>query len=96
MPRPDVTDVTAAMLRGWPLPEPGDNKDAGDQTLVVGGSRKTPGAVLLAAEAALRAGAGKLQVVTVESVALGVAVVLPEAMVKGVPETSGGDIEAAG
>jgi len=54
--------------------------------------------VLLAAEAALRAGAGKLQVITVRSVAAQVAVALPEALVHGVPETDDGEIhvDAAG
>ena len=43
--------------------------------MVIGGERSTPGAVVLAATAALRAGAAKLQVATAESVApfLGVA-----------------------
>jgi NAD(P)H-hydrate repair Nnr-like enzyme with NAD(P)H-hydrate dehydratase domain len=61
--------VTAATLRRWPLPEPGSDKEARGRTLVVGGSARTPGAVLLAAEAALRSGAGKLQVATARSVA---------------------------
>ena len=37
--------------------------------LAVGGSAEIPGAVVLAATAALRAGAGKLQIATVRSVA---------------------------
>lgn len=85
--------VTAATLRDWPLPPPGTGKEARGRTLVVGGSARTPGAVLLAAEAALRCGAGKLQVVTARSVAPSVAVALPEALVMGVPETSGGDLD---
>src|SRR3954454_20800706 len=49
--------VTPALLRAWPLPldEDGD-KDARGTALVVGGSCRTPGAVLLAGLAALRAG----------------------------------------
>lgn len=64
--------------------------------LVVGGARQTPGAVLLAAEAALRSGAGKLQVATVASLVSHVAVALPEAAVYGLPETDSGDIDPAG
>ncbi len=62
--------------------------------MVVGGSRRTPGAVLLAAEAAVRAGAGKPQVGTVESVAVAVSVALPEALVTDLPENSDGEIPA--
>ncbi len=49
--------------------------------LVVAGSAETPGAALLAATAALRAGAGKLAVATVASIAGGLALALPEARV---------------
>jgi hydroxyethylthiazole kinase-like uncharacterized protein yjeF len=64
--------------------------------LVVGGSAETPGGVLLAAEAALRSGAGKLQVATAASVARQLAVALPEAMVRGLPETQTGAVAASG
>src|SRR5688572_15090459 len=77
----DVVDVTAAVLRDWPLPDLGTDKESRGRTLIIGGSAQTPGAVLLAAEAALRSGAGKLQVATVRSVAVAVAVALPEARV---------------
>jgi ADP-dependent NAD(P)H-hydrate dehydratase len=83
--------VTPAVLRDWPLPV-GDDKESRGRTLIVGGSASTPGAVLLAAEAALRTGAGKLQVATVETTAVAVAVALPEGMVRPFPRTSGGDI----
>jgi ADP-dependent NAD(P)H-hydrate dehydratase len=88
--------VTSALLRAWPLPEPGADKESSGRALVVGGSAQTPGAVLLAAEAALRAGAGKLQVATVASVAPHVAVALPEALVRALPETGDGAVAAAG
>jgi hydroxyethylthiazole kinase-like uncharacterized protein yjeF len=58
--------------------------------LVVGGSRYTPGAVLLAGVAALRAGAGKLQVATGERNAPHVAAAIPEARVFALPETKAG------
>ncbi len=90
--RAEPTPVTPGLLRAWPLPRPGEDKAARGSVLVVGGSRRTPGAVMLSAEAALRAGAGKLQVVTVDSVATEVAVALPEALVVGAPETSDGEI----
>jgi ADP-dependent NAD(P)H-hydrate dehydratase len=66
MPNPSETQViTPSLLREWPLPVPGGGKDARGTVLVVGGSRFTPGAVLLAGVAALRAGAGVLQLAVV-------------------------------
>ena len=88
---PEPTRVTPDLLRSWPLPEPGSDKEARGLVVVVGGNRSTPGAVLLSGESALRVGGGKLQVVTAESVAVPVAVALPEAGVAGVAETAGGD-----
>lgn len=84
--------MTAAVLRSWPLPAPGPDKESRGRTLIVGGSVQTPGAVLLAAEAALRSGAGKLQVATVRSVAVAVAVAMPEALVLPLGETADGAI----
>lgn len=51
--RSDV--ITPALLRDWALPVPTGGKEARGTVLVVGGSRFTPGAVLLAGVAALRA-----------------------------------------
>jgi ADP-dependent NAD(P)H-hydrate dehydratase len=82
-------------LRAWPLPAPGGDKNARGRVVVVGGSRRTPGAVLLAAEAALRAGAGKPQVATVASVASPASVALPEALVTALPETDDGEVDDA-
>lgn len=81
-------------LGRWPLPAADGGKEGRGQVLVVGGSRRTPGSVLLAAEAALRSGAGKVQVATVESVAVAVSVALPEALVCPLPETAGGEIDS--
>ena len=81
--------IDAAALRGWPLPMPGDDgdKEARGHVLVLGGSREMPGAVILAATAALRAGAGKLTIATGASVAQLVALAIPEARVIGLRET---------
>ena len=87
---PDATLVTPEVLRGWPLPDPSGGKNARGSILVIGGSAETLGAVVLAAEAALRAGAGKLQVATVASMAPFAALALPEAKVRPLPETGGG------
>lgn len=83
--------LDAALLRQWPLPDPSgaDSKEDRGRVLVVGGSRQLVGGVLLAAVAALRAGAGKLQVATVGEAAPALAGLLPEARV--MPQRSGED-----
>jgi hydroxyethylthiazole kinase-like uncharacterized protein yjeF len=93
-PSPDPTIVTPEVLRAWQLPEPAGDKNTRGSILVIGGSSETLGAVLLAAEAAMRVGAGKLQVATVASVAPFAAAALPEALVRALPETDGGAISA--
>ena len=93
--RPEPVLVTPEVLRSWQLPEPSGGKNARGSILVIGGSTETLGAVLLAAEAAMRAGAGKLQVATVASLAPFAAAALPEALVRALPETGGGAISAA-
>ena len=60
---------------------------AGQRVLVVAGSRKIPGAALLSANAALCAGAGKLTIATAQSVAPGLALLMPEARIIGLPKT---------
>ena len=65
------------LLRAIPLPPPGDDKNKRGRVLIAGGNRAVPGAALLAAEAALRSGAGKLQVATGSSTAPGLALLLP-------------------
>jgi hydroxyethylthiazole kinase-like uncharacterized protein yjeF len=92
---PDPTLVTPEVLRSWQLPEPAGDKHSRGTILVIGGSTETLGAVLLAAEATLRAGAGKLQVATAASVAPFAAAALPEALVRALPEADGRAIAAS-
>lgn len=90
-----VRRVTPALLRSLPLPRPdedGDKEDRG-RVLVVGGAVAMPGALVLAGIAALRAGAGKLQLATARSVAPLVGVTVPEALVLGLDETAEGGID---
>jgi ADP-dependent NAD(P)H-hydrate dehydratase len=91
-----ATPVTPSLLRSWPLPSAGGDKYSRGTVLVVGGARTTPGAVLLAGTAALRAGAGRLSLAVAESVAVQLAVALPEAGVTGLPETRDGSVRASG
>jgi hydroxyethylthiazole kinase-like uncharacterized protein yjeF len=81
--------VTPDLLRRWGLPGPGGDKEDKGRLLVVGGGESTPGAVLLAAEAALRSGAGKVQVVTTAATAPHLATALPEGLVVGLPARDG-------
>ena len=78
------------MLRRWPLPVPdGGDKKARGRVLVIGGSAQMPGAIILAATAALRAGAGRLQIATCASIAALVATEIPESLVVGLEEADG-------
>jgi ADP-dependent NAD(P)H-hydrate dehydratase len=90
--RSDATVITPKLLRDWPLPVPGGGKRGRGTVLVVGGSRYTPGAALLAGVAALRAGAGVLQLAVAESTAAALSIQVPEAMVVGLPETADGSV----
>lgn len=94
--------ITCELLRGWPLPRADDGADVGrgkesrGRVLVAGGSIEVPGAIVLAGVAALRAGAGKLQIATCRDVAPAVAVAVPEARVIGLPQSESGDIDPSG
>lgn len=91
-----ISDITARTLRDWPLPMPGvdADKEVRGHVLIVAGSREMPGALLLAATAALRAGAGKLTIATAASVTAALGVALPEARVIGLAETPGAGLRA--
>lgn len=78
--------VTPAVLRDHPLPRPGADKHARGQVLVLGGAVPTPGALRLAGEGALRAGAGKLALATVERHVGPLGTWVPESSVIGLPE----------
>jgi ADP-dependent NAD(P)H-hydrate dehydratase len=79
--------LNRAALRAHPLPPVIDgDKETKGRVLIVGGSREVPGSVLLAATAAMRAGAGKLRIATLESAAPHVGIAIPEAMVIGLSE----------
>jgi len=85
-------DLDATLLRTWPLTIPSNEADKEERghVLILGGSREMPGAVILAAVAALRAGAGKLTVATGRSVAQLVALAIPESRVLGLAENEAG------
>lgn len=72
----------------------GADKNGRGRVLVVGGSAFVPGALILAGEAALRAGAGKLQLATVEKSAMHLGVAVPEAALFALPADANGEIAA--
>lgn len=90
---PEGTLVDERLLRGWPLPDLGSDKDERGRLVVVAGGRETPGAGLLAVEGALRVGAGKVHLMTAESRAGLLAVTAPELMVTGLAEDAAGSVD---
>lgn len=83
-------------LESHPLPPVIDgDKETKGRILIIAGSREVPGAALLTATAAMRAGAGKLRIATVESVAPQLGMAMPEAMVIGLPEDDRGGFAAS-
>ena len=88
------------------LVEPGDfaglfaprersaHKGSFGHVLVIGGSRATPGAVLMAGTSALRVGAGLVTVATAESATAAVVAGTPELMTIPVPEDDHGSMTA--
>ncbi len=84
----EATTVTLQLLQQWGLPEPGDSKKSRGTAMIIGGSPLSAGAVVLAGEAALRVGAGKVAVTTDAAIADVVRIALPEA---GVYESPGAD-----
>ena len=91
---PMAVPIDDALLSRWPLPLPAANgdKETRGSVLIVAGSREMPGAAVLAGNAALRAGAGKLVIATAASVATAVALAIPEARVIALAETGAGAI----
>jgi ADP-dependent NAD(P)H-hydrate dehydratase len=85
-----MRNLTPALLRRFPLPRPSEEDDKDDRgiALVIGGSVQLPGAILLAGVAALRSGAGKLQIGAPREIAIPLGLAAPEALV-----ASGGAIQ---
>lgn len=82
-------DVGIGLLSEWGLPDPGDSKKSRGRVMVVGGSHRSPGAVALAGEAALRVGAGRLGLLVSAPVQERLGAVVPEAAVFSLPDDPG-------
>ncbi|MEG3165323.1 NAD(P)H-hydrate dehydratase [Sphingomonas sp. PB2P19] len=86
--------IDSSWIAANPAPVHGraTTKNSRGHVLVIGGSTMVPGAVRLTGEAALRAGAGKLQLATVESATAMLGLLVPEAAVIGLPVQDDGEI----
>ncbi|MDF7773662.1 NAD(P)H-hydrate dehydratase [Sphingomonas sp. AOB5] len=89
-----VLDQTWLRLHPLPQPEADTDKNKRGRVLAAGGAETVPAALLLTGEAAFRAGAGKVQLATVESVQLGLGLRMPEAASFGLPSNDYGELAA--
>jgi hydroxyethylthiazole kinase-like uncharacterized protein yjeF len=96
-----MSDEPIALDSRWiaehpvPVHGQGTTKNSRGRVLAIGGSRMVPGALRLTGEAALRVGAGKLQMATVASAALPLGLLVPEAGSIALPEDGEGEIGEA-
>lgn len=94
----EVTPLDSNWLRAHPLPLPDGetDKNGRGRVLAIGGCRTVPGGIQLTAEAALRAGAGKVRVATIAGAAMAVGVAMPEVGIVALAEDPAGEIADAG
>lgn len=83
--------LDAAWLRRHPLPvhPEGTDKNSRGRVMLVGGSLRVPGGLILTALAAFRAGAGKVQMGLPEPLAIPTGMTMPEAGVFALPHEDG-------
>jgi ADP-dependent NAD(P)H-hydrate dehydratase len=86
--------ISPDRLRELPLPTYATSSDkaARGKLLIVAGSRRLPGAAVLASRAAFRVGVGNVRLATVESIATHIGILMPELMVVPLPETPAGTL----
>jgi hydroxyethylthiazole kinase-like uncharacterized protein yjeF len=81
------TPLDEKSLKRHPLPPVRDgDKDSKGRILVIAGSREVPGAAILCATAAMRAGAGKLQIATEAAVAADIGIAMVESKAMALPK----------
>lgn len=92
----ELVALDSNWLREHPLPKPSvhADKNARGRVFILGGCRHVPGGLLLTAEAALRAGAGKVQAATGRSITLPLGMAMPEIAVFPLDEDDEGEIAA--
>ena len=92
-----MTPIDFAWRKANPLPsiDGGADKNSRGRVFAVGGSRKVPGALQLTAQAALRVGAGKVRIGTIDAAAIPIGIAMPECGVIALPEGEDGEIGPA-
>jgi ADP-dependent NAD(P)H-hydrate dehydratase len=87
--------IDAEWFAANPLPpiDQGTDKNSRGRVLAVGGGRRVPGGLALVAEAALRVGAGKVRMATIEPLTIPLGLAMPEAGVVALPENARGEID---
>ena len=91
----EAAELDRHALEAYPLPPVSDgDKHSHGRLLIVAGTRTLAGAALLCAHAAMRSGAGKLKIATVDSVAPLVGVAMPESRSIGLDESEEGGFTA--
>jgi hydroxyethylthiazole kinase-like uncharacterized protein yjeF len=92
----NVVAVTPELLRTMPLPKPGNatDKDARGRVLLIAGSATSPGACILAGEAALRSGAGKVLAGIPKAFAAALGAAAPELGILALEQTDQGEVDA--
>jgi hydroxyethylthiazole kinase-like uncharacterized protein yjeF len=92
-----MTPLDDAWLTDHPLPqiEQDTDKNRRGRLLIAGGALNVPGALLLTAEAGLRAGAGKVQLAAPQAIATAIGVLMPEAAVFGLQTGDEGELGPA-
>ena len=90
-----VVPLDSDWLCDHPLPRPDrqTDKNGRGRVLAIGGSMTVPGGLLLTAEAALRAGAGKVRLATIEPLVLALGIAMPEVGVLPLGQNAEGEIE---
>ncbi len=86
-----MIEIDADWRAANPLPPIADDasKKSRGRLLVIGGARRLPGPIRLTGEAALRVGAGRVRLATLESLTAALGVAFPEVGVIGLPEQDG-------
>ena len=92
MSEPRKIDVSLLRSLRIPAVQGETDKNARGRVLVVGGSRRVPGAVVLSAMAALRVGAGKVQLAVPESLVPAIGLTALEAGLCPLQESSEGEL----
>jgi ADP-dependent NAD(P)H-hydrate dehydratase len=95
MSRPKAVNLRTLAQRPLPRLDQADDKEGRGQVLVIAGGAAVPGAALLTGRAALRAGAGKLQMAASDAAALSLGLAVPEAAILAVAVTADGEFSDA-